>query len=461
MNTFIIFYLLLFLLVSYFIHKNNKKIKITGGYAGFSTGILIYYIAIPLTIFLFKKDFIDYYRMDKYIFSSSYSDYLFSILIITIGFASFHLGYKFSMKYKFKINNYNRTDSNDYYLNKKTWIIYIYRIFGYLTLIIGGVSLIAIIISVGSIGNLLEMAETVRGHEIGLADFIGIQLARLVLPARLITVSPFLFYLLILNRNKLSDKVIFVVSFILAIIFYFFNAGRSPLIMFILSFLYIFAKKRFNKVWIKFLALAIIALPLLDVLNNTFVYFQTGIWYPIEIEYRVYVYDFSYPFMIILNLGEIVSIYGFRYGKDFITDILSLLPGINFETSFINISEFINGINWRQRGGVPTDIMTFGYIQFGVVGVIFILLIIGFVFGKIDLTISKISNKESKNLISIIMALCAFGIVRAADIKALIQNKPIFIIFTVIILLFSKNKKTKRKVIISHNILNKNVLNNQ
>ncbi|CAM4160985.1 O-antigen polymerase [Lederbergia lenta] len=450
-------YLILFLyiiigcIVIRYLYKKNKRLGFVGGYAGFTFSMLVYYVFIPIIIILCEDAYktntgYGFDKLIQFIFTKGSESFLFLILIVVIGFISFNFGYSivFLKKYKTivkdrvsrgKINN-NRNFNNT--------LLKIINFGAHSTLIIGGSALILFFIFVGGIGNALKLAETTRGFEVSVAEFNYLAgISKII--ARIVTIAPIMYFYLILNRKKFSDKFLFSISFILSVLLYLSFAGRTPLMTFLIIFLYFIAKKFFNRVWLKIIFVGIACFPLLDIFNYIFIFFQTQVWVTTEINYLQYLRQFSFPMSLGLNIRELVSFYDFRYYKDVFNDIVGLLPGIGFEVSYENTSEFFNGSNWRLMGGVPNDVISYGYIQLGMLGVFITLSTWGFLMGCLDKIIKTLPRNSGRDLISVTLATQVYQIVFSADLAPILQSHLIFLLLVIILVIYKRyirNNKT-------------------
>lgn len=438
---FLIFYVILFVIVLYYLIKNQKSLGLTGIYAGVVFCFLLYYTIIPIFLFIFEDNYLlhgGYERAEYYVFSREKIDHVYSLIVILLGFFSFHFGYKLSRIVKLRKYNRSKKLNEDKEINKKV-LFKTFEIVGYITLFLGAVSFTIIIQALGGIGNTLAIGEVIRGFDgdNSLASFIGRNKALLLIPARLITVTPIIFYFLIINRNNPLDKVIFVISFVISMIFLLFNAGKTPLILFLIPFIYIFFKNYFKRVWTKLIILAIIALPLIDVLDNLFIYFSTKQWEKVEVDYLSYIHDFIFPIRNILNLRDIVSIENYQFGINFFKEILDVLPRVSFDPLFYITSEYYGGPNWRS--GIPTDILTYGYFQMGSAGVVLTLLLFGFIIGKLEQKLIKLPRGKSRDFISVVLATSVTGVVAYADLSSLLKSNVIFLSICLILIVASRH----------------------
>lgn len=436
---FLFFYFLLFILFLYFLKMNKSKINISAAYAGATFGLLFYYILIPFLIILFQDEIIIKYDIiSNYVIDREFMDYTLALVLIFTGFIVFHYSYKFGFKYKIEFKM--KREKKKRFSNVNFQIIKIFEIFGYVTFLLGGISFAIIILKLGGISSTLSIAEKFRGFsgDVALSDFLGTTIALFFIPARLVTVAPLIFCFLMLNRKKIRDKIIFLISFPYAILFFLFNAGRTPLILFLLCFLYLIMKEVFTKVWGKLIIAGIFALPLLDLLDKVFIYFSTNVWYPVKVDYITNIYQFSHPIKSVLNLRDMVDIEKYNFGSSIFKDLLDILPKINFDPVYFDVSKYFYGEEWKNIGGIPTDIITYGYYQLGIVGVWFILFLFGIFCGKIDRLITYLPQSRSKELVTVIIATNIFAIISTVDLGPLIRGNVILVSIIIILMLSSK-----------------------
>ena len=120
-----------------------------------------------------------------------------------------------------------------------------------------------------------------RSFNTNRTNYISGVAAILIIPARLITVAPFAFYILMQKKElkkKLNLICYFIISIVLSIMFYIYNAGRAPLMYFILSFAMIYVYKFVKRPWKYVLIVAVLAMPILDVLDSFSIFLQQGTW---------------------------------------------------------------------------------------------------------------------------------------------------------------------------------------
>ena len=425
----IIMYIIVGIYMIYKLLIKNKKNNFVGAYSGILFGCILYYFVVPILILLNKEMFINSISEEQRIFfEKSFEDIIFPLILIIIGFIVFDCAYNQSL---------NKSEEKKAIIYNSNKLIKITKIIAFFSLFIGGISLLIFLASFGGIREAFSYAQIVRSFSNDLSNYISKSSSLLIVPARLIVVAPFTFWILLKEgnvKNKIKIRICFIISVILAIMYYIFNTGRAPFIYFILSFLITYSYKFLKKPWKYVLILAIIAMPLLDIFDSFSLYLQIGKWREIDVDYMNYLFQFSYPFKNVINMVEIGNEFGFRLGQDFITSIIGMLPGIDFQPSYVNTSMYYNGINWETIGGTPNDLVTFAYIQFGIIGIPLILGILGYIVGKIDKALSKITNKNIKTFLCTVMAIYFYSIVSNADFCAIIKSGFVLIGLSIIVL---------------------------
>lgn len=300
------------------------------------------------------------------------------------------------------------------------------KVLTFVTVVIGGVAFVGYINAFGGISRLLSYADYLRSFAVSGSSVVSYYASILVIPAKLITVTPIVLAPLISmtkGRNKLLLKILFVITFFLAILFNLASAGKTAIILFILCFAVPFLQKVLKHPWRLILILSIFSFPILGFLDSLFAYMQKGIWNPVSSNPLRYLAAFSFPYANILSMGEIVKIYGLRWGKDFVTGPLNIIPGINFQASYEVTSEFFSGENWRVVGGTPNDIITFGYLQVGVVGVCIVAIFLGIVCGKVDRILKDFSKVNFLGVLSVSMIVSIYAYTINSDISGLIRGQ--------------------------------------
>ena len=318
------------------------------------------------------------------------------------------------------------------------------KIFMYATLIVGGISLILLFVAFGGISNALSNGEYVRSFSNEASNIIG-KYSLCIVSSKLVTITPFLtFYILERNkekRKKIFYGVIFAISFVMSILYFLFNAGKFPLVCFLLALVYLLINGKVRRPWSVIIFICILGLPGIEILDNLFTFFGTGKFMPIKVNYIEYIYQFIHPIRNVVNVIPLTSLYGLKYFKDILFGTLNILPGIEYDPSYLPPSEYFYGVDWKSIGGIPNDFITYGYLQIGMIGVIIMALVLGSLLQRIDFRLSHIDGK-SKEYIGAYLSINCFSLINNADTVSIVKGQ-FFLIVIFIILNLSKKRKVK------------------
>lgn len=429
----IILYVLILLFSVALLRKNNR-IRTVNLYSGFIFGIIIYYIVVPIVLLIYKEDLMERYpELQKNIYSSVFSTLL-PIILITFTVIFFTVGYKVAYGKKKKVNQFYENVN----LNSIKFI-------SHFTFIVGIISFALFISGFGGLTNAMRYAELNRSFSVSLSDLIDYRLALLFIPSRMITVAPFLYFYQLKNTRKLSTRILFAISFIVSIFYFLFNAGKGPLLAFLMPFGYVVLKKFKKNAWRYVVVLGLFSLPLLEVLDRLFLFLANGYWTNKGIDFIKLLYQFIHPYRNISNVVNIINEFGYRYFKDFITGPLNLMPGVNFEKSYEITSRFYFGDIWESVGGVPNDLITFGFLQANFLGVIIFSLLVGYLFGVIDKHLRDLNYGTAKELITSLLIISAFRLIPNADIEPFLRSNFIMILIPLAVIRYSKDNGLNRR----------------
>ncbi len=422
----------------------NKKYKFVSAYNGLNFGLILYYVIFPIYLLINLNSFLTYENsctgyfcsdsINKFVInipSRSYFIYIFSFFIFTLIFNFTYYICRNKTKNKKKKSNVNS--------------IKIIKLIMYFCLFLGGVSLILFFSRFGGIKQALKYAEYMRSFATDANDIVG-GFEILIIPARLVTVVPFLLVYLSENDKSRKYNVEHIISILLTICFYLYNAGRMPIICFILCYIYMYLKGKFKNAWKIIILCGIFSLPLLDFLDYLFIYLSTGSTKELEINYVKYCMQFLYPFKNALNMSNIVSMYGYRFMKDYIIVFLDLLPGVTFEPSYVNTSLYMSGTNWKILGGTPNDLLTFSYLQLNLFGTIIIAIVMAIYCNIMDKELSTFNESRTKKIFSAVITVYLFAIVANFDFVALIRSNPILIIISITICIIGRSKDNENSI---------------
>ena len=415
-ETLLLIGMILVLILLFRNNKQNGQVSIT---SGILTGVLLYYFTVPFFIFLLREEAEQSGRNSLVtIVGADGLDVLLAILRVLV----------FLFTYLLVNQRYNNRRMRITYTIAEDRLVNVLKFFVWTTFLIGGGSFLLYISAFGGLKELLYYAEYLRSFATNATRIIPYLASIMVIPARLITVTPILILVLLGYRKK--DKftlvyiLMFVISFFGAVAFCLANAGRALLITYGICFVIPLLQKVIRKPWRLTFAIGIISLPILDYLDALFIFFQTGKLVVTQSSFISYLRQFSFPFANVLNQWKIVEKFGIRYCQDFITGVLNIIPGVNFQPSYEVTSAFYGGELWKRAGGgIPNDIVTFGYIEFGILGVFLVAMILGIVSGKMDRLLLGMDNRFSSNVLRTTVIVSFFCLVFNADIVSIVRSQ--------------------------------------
>ncbi|MEK4251408.1 O-antigen polymerase [Paenibacillus sp. FSL W7-1287] len=278
----------------------------------------------------------------------------------------------------------------------------------------------------------------------------------------LLFISGFLFFSLIKETKGMKKAIVlllFVISTILSFIILFQNSGRITLLLFIITIPLALMLRR-NKVRVftlfslgaLFLVLVLFGDQILKIGQDTS--YTTVTKTKIEILDSV-IREFAFPYN---NLGNLIPLFpnyfDFRYGLPDITGaILQFIPSRLVSFDFLNnqtVSQF-NTTLYNNYGQIPIDLVSFGYISFGIAGVILLASIFGVFIRFVE---SFFSYKES--LIACIFYVCfmlqaALAVVYGDPHQVVFSNfKYVFSLILIAIIVRVPKKTTKDRNIINN-----------
>ncbi|SHH38943.1 O-antigen polymerase [Desulfosporosinus lacus] len=418
-------------------YKRSKKNKIKI-FTGINLIFIFIYGIVPLILnsnkfFKGKTDFYLIYTVDI-----PNEPYFFASIIIIIGYISLLLGYFFSKPYCIAYKTINVSTSK-------------LKLLGVFILLISCLSTLMVASDLGGFFSSIQYIDALRSGngEVSVSTF-GFMLLPVAIPAFLIFLSFQIKQLRILSLDFLFLLIAFFNSMYYVLMF----GGRLPFALFVLVFIlyYLDKKNAFN---IKslliigvmgFLLLNYLG-PLFEVLSDKENVMTRSVFDNIP---RL-VAQFSFPYINTLKVHSFTYEIGeFRYFIDLISWIYNnFIPNKVmdlFNLDLIPPSYVVNSAN-HLTTGIPTDIITFGYYQFSLVGVI----IVSFLFGKIVGWFDRFFNTPHQNVFLKLTQIRMFEILAFypmyADIEAFMRRRIDLTIMIIIIIVFAKKFKQTPEII--------------
>lgn len=427
-------------------------------YKGFVFGYIFYYGIIPLVIYLMKNDFSmqysKYFRINQMLFYADTYTMILMVFMFFLGIVTFRIAYKLSFggniyigeKYPLSKNQSSYLHTNiEAVINSKRKGI---KRVAFVVFIFSTIALVAYIYGTGGLARALSLVEINRSHSDSIVNYgVSRIYTYALLIAGFIPTSS-LVLLSLLEKNRFKDKVLFFISLVLSVIYFLCNGGRSPLLLyFVVVFYCVLSNLKIKHIWVIIFPVSICCMPLLDVLDAVFadasiISNREQLLSLITYDFKPFISQFSIPCISAVNLNGILDVSGYQFFIYIFTDVLSLLPLVSFKMSYNQISYFYKGSAWVNQGGIPTDIITYGYLQLNFLGVIIIFMLFGLIFGKIDRLLESNPPSYYKNILGVILATSAFNIACSADLYVILQRNTNLLLITILLILTSKyNRK--------------------
>lgn len=407
--------IILSIIICKYIHKIYKHNQGVGTLTGVLFSFLLYYCIIPLLILLNYSKIEDKTAFITTVYESSFDSYLLFFICLLLLLCTM-------------IDSYGRAlmKGPKYTISLVKTKKYS-RILFYFTFVVGLSAFIIYVNAFGGVINAIVQAESMRSFGESAIGVIPYRAALMQLPSSLVTACPLFYAIWIGDDNKwrLKNKFIFIFLLLINVPYLLINAGKTGVILFVLSIWLTLISYKIKHEWILTIVLCVFGVFVINLLDLLFLSFtnETSMLTADDIKTDFsLLHQFAYPISNALNMHEILQNSSLRFFKDFITGFLTHVPGLNFDVSYVPTSAFYAGADWRDKGGTPNDIMTFAYLQLGPIGMIVIGIIWGSVLGFVETYLKKCSDSFSFRFIKYSLILTVFNAVMNADIAALVVN---------------------------------------
>ena len=434
-------YCILFFISSYKIIKQYKRKQLIDGFLCFQVAFLLYYIMIPIIslimIFYFPNQLVGFvYRISKVDSHDLVYAFIYTLIMyLTLFFYNVRISKK-SVKIELREIKSDQISC----LNKKKYRILI--TIGLILLMVGLTSELIIADSLGGIFKAVSMGDKLRAFGSDSSQYIPRN--RLFLKILMATplASTYLFVYALRIYNRFTPKLLLFVSILASVFFLTINAGRLPILLYILPFFLdlVFRKSKHPFILLAFFSLFILVI--LGDLDNLFFYLSYGYVKESSTSIVSIINEFSFPYLNLLNVHKINEKYGLRWGLDFVTWIINVVPtsllkvfGLSkVVTGYSFITEYYRSGN--ASGGIPTDFITLLIRQFGPIGIIIGGLIITRLCKYMDRVIYKIYSKRYI-FFTIRISLIMFTVVPYSDLDSFIRNRYDMLIVYLVAVIFA------------------------
>ncbi|MDF2519794.1 MAG: hypothetical protein K0R84_422 [Clostridia bacterium] len=433
--------LLFFVAVCNVIAQYSRR-KIINAFMCFQSAFILYYIFIPIVVNIYIK--ISPGQLDGFTQTISHADsydvintciytmIAYSIILFTYYTKRPSTTLDFDLYIAENLSE-NQID----YWEKRICSIAVAA--GIITLIIGVAAELYIVNSLGGILKALAMGDRLRAFGSDRTYYLPQnRLFILILMVSPLASTYFFAYALRIYR-RFSLYLLLILSFIASTFYLIFNAGRLGIFLYISTFLidYVYRKSKHPFGFVGLLL--ILGVSLLERLDDLFFYLSYGYIKLSSPGIISIINEFSFPYLNLLNAFKINEIYGLRWGVDFVSWVINIVPtrileifGLTKVTSqYMYITEYYSRIS-TASGGIPTDLLTLGIRQFGVFGILVVSVMGSLLCKYIDKLIDKMYWKRFA-FIALRISSIMFIAVAYADLDSFIRNRYDMLV----ILLFS------------------------
>lgn len=445
----IVFYIVFLVSVLLLTYLEYQKYNYVTAYIFFNISFLLYFIVVPILILIIltiepmhHEGFFIYLKNLKLV--DYYYGFFFS-LIFYISFWGFRKLFLTGDKSTVK----NKNSQKIFLSNEKKLGDHSYKL-GVICLAIGGGSELIIIKDLGGLFEALSKGDVLRSFSVDGATLVPQN--HLFLTITMVLTMGATYLLFLSNRIEKSPvkKIFIVLSFIGSLFYLLFNAGRLGVLLFFLCFVLDYAYRKSKHPFLLVVVAGLVSLFLLEKLNEVFFYISYGYIKSSEVNIFIrLINEFMFPYVNILHSLKMNAIFGLRYGLDFITWIVNIIPysilsifGLEkLQTSYTFITFYYVGQG--SDGGVPTDLITQGIRQFGFIGIMFSSLIMA----KICTLLDRLISREfflNYTFFSLRVLSISFVLLPYADIDSFVKNRMDLLVLLVFLILVRKIEDSQR-----------------
>lgn len=456
----IVLYTIFLIITTYNLIREYRIKKVINATISFQVAFIIYYIIIPIfSLILIDVKENDLSGMLLRISGIDDIDFIYAFCFTVIFYVFFVMSYKvkFSRELKPRQIQSNKTVKLNERLKNSIELdnrVYKTAVFwGTSCLLLGLFAQYLIVDSLGGILNTAIMGDKLRAFGTNTNRYIPDNRLFALTLMPIVLAAPYFFMYAKRIKKSFSLNVLIGISLLSSILFFSLNAGRIAILVFILTFFLDFAFRKTKHPYTYIFMISIASLILLGFLDDLFFYLSYGFVKENTNSGIVsIVNEFAFPYLNLQNVISINEKFGFRLGLDFITWIVNIIPyrilqifGLNkLQTGYHFITEYYLGEN--AGGGIPTDLITFGMRQFGMLGTIITPLIFGRIIRYFDRIIEKVHDVKFY-FISLRVSSIAFLIVPYADIDSFIRNRFDMFIVLAFLIVVSKLRLKNYKLV--------------
>lgn len=404
-----------------------KKNNINNGPSLFSSYIfayLMYYLLVPALI-----EGLSMYsnKSQKYFDAfngTGHMGWLFYTMIIFIVFLIFSQTY---------LHHRKKQDVAINYIKLTKYL----KILGYISLFIGGASLLAYFYFLGGILPALGMAEYARSMSSDMLSILTPGQQRLIVLARLLVVSPYCFFYLYQTTRERKHFLFSTAAILLTLLLLLFQASRTSIAIFFVALSFPFVSRFTKSPWTFIVLAGLFGSNILNVLDSLFVSFDADRDSTVaDFNIDEIVMQFSFAQRNLLHSFNIIGRFGCRYFLDLITSFLNFIPGLHFELSAEPTSMYFGGADWRLYGGIPNDMITYSILEGSIVGIMVLPYLIARIMAAVDSSFIEITGSKPdlyfKGVFKAYLMISVFFCIPSSDLTSIITNYTVLVFFIIL-----------------------------
>lgn len=433
----VVLYSVLLFIALHNIVAQYKRTQIISAFICLQTAFVLYYIFVPLVTLIFMTVSPEQIKGFTLIISRTEPyKFLYAFVFTVIAYIPLIIVYRLRVsssasfnhrkeKLKYKGRTQNKLVAN--YMDKRIYNIAV--IFGIISLLIGLISELIIASHLGGVLKAISMGAKLRSF--GSDSSVYIPQNQLFITVLMVfsLVSTYLFVYSLRIYNRISIRILLIISMFANLFYFFLNAGRLAILIFGLTFAIDYSFRKSKHPFVVMGIVSILALITLGLLDDLFFYMSYGFIKDSSGGFLAILSQFSFPYLNLLNVIDINELFGIRWGIDYFSWLINIIPtsilnifGLKKITSnYFFMTEYFR-IYAGITGGIPTDILTLSIRQFGLIGIIINSVFISRFCKYFDSIIAKLYLSKFM-FMTLRIASIMFIIVPYGDLDAFVRNR--------------------------------------
>lgn len=418
---------------------NRKKFKVLTIFQIASYFYLFIYAFVP-AYYIFNIEV-----APSKIATAYHTDYFYRVLLFAVvGYLFLIIAYGFSNRHLVK-----HKEVQERILPMKK-----YERWAIITFSLGLIGILVEIYLQGGIANSISNIELIRSFAVESSVKSGTNNLLVLFRnfKQFMTFSFYVYFMLARMKRLPKYTIMTIIAFIFTTYIVFIGGGRTHIIIFIVTVITGFIFNPQKETYLKntksasiLIITGVIGVVSLIIFDPIFSYLTYG--NTIEIDFSSnnidsLVLQFSFPYYNMIF--AISHDFQFRFFQDLFNWMINLLP--SYFTSRIGLVDPVLLYEYNtvlqngsmNKGGIPSDILTFGYYQMGLTGLLIVILIFGVLISKLDNSLAFFRDSLVLKPILIRVVIYIGMVVMYADLEGIFRNR--FDVVLLICLLYDLGK---------------------